>query len=205
MPAHTVDPRGHHAARRHRQRRAGVRLLLDHGPAGAALPVQPGLEPGDGADRGAPQRLRVVGEPECAARRLAAAAADCARPAPRHRARHADRRAGQPGTAALLHLRRPAAADSLAGRRLSPADPVGTVDRLRIRRRPRRALRRHDDLRSAAGGDAEQPGLRETRVSRGARVHPARGVELHRGGVCLRRPLHAEQHHADSRTSCRAS
>ena len=50
----------------------------------------------------------------------------------------------------------------LAGGGLSPADPIGALGRFWIRRRPWRVVFRDDHFRSAAGGDVEQPGLRET-------------------------------------------
>src|SRR6185369_2332424 len=59
-----------------------------------------------------------------------------------------------------------------------------------VRPRARRALFGDDDFRSAAGAASEQSGPAEARVPRGARAHPAGGVELHRYRLPERRPHH---------------
>ena len=157
--------RRHHAPRRHRQRRAGVRVLVDHRARRAAVPDQPGPESGAGADRGRAERLRALGQSRRAAERLASRAAD------RHRRWRRVSPLGtalvsqvNPGWLKFVDLPRAASADPAAGGRLPAADPVRAVGRPRVRRRPRRALFGDDDLRSAAGGDAEQPGARQDRT-----------------------------------------
>ena len=53
----------HHAVCRRRQRRARLRLLVNHRPARAAFPDQPRAESGARADRGGAERVRAVREP----------------------------------------------------------------------------------------------------------------------------------------------
>ena len=67
------------------------------------------------------------------------------------------------------------------------------------------SLFRDNDFGAAAGRDAEQPGPRQARVPRGARVHPPGRVELHGRRVLLRRADHRPVEPASSRKSCRAS
>ena len=99
----------------------------------------------------------------------------------------------RPGLVEAGHLHAPAAADSAPGGGLPPADPFGTGDRLAVRHRCRPALFADDDLRPAARADAEQSGICQTRVPRGARLRAAGRIVVHRRCVRFRRALHARQ------------
>ena len=164
-----------------------VRLLVDHRTARAAVPREPRPQSGAGADRGRAERLRPLGQPRGVRQRLAAADADDHRPRARDHRRHGDAVARQFGLAAVLHLRRAAAADPAAGGRLPPADSQRAFGESRLRRRRRRALFGDDDLGSAARDHAEQPGVREEGLSRGARAGSARRVVHDGGGLRVRR------------------
>ena len=128
--------------------------------------------------------------------------------------RHGDRVAGQPGLAQVRHVHRAAAADPVSGRRVSPADQVRAVGRPRVRRRRRRALFGDDDLGTAAGGDAEQPGTyaRETSARRSASSgwrnpasprSPMRYAGLYTRAEHGAHPVHPAEHR-DRRTDWRA-
>src|SRR5881397_1779582 len=98
------------------------------------------------------------------------------------------------GAAQARDVHRPAAPDSAAGSRFSQTHQGRAPPRAGLRRRPRRAVLGHDDLRPAAGGDVEQPGLHETGLPSRPRTGAARGVELHGRGLLLRRHvLHRER------------
>ena len=90
MDSYSARARLHHVRRGHRQRCAGLWLLVDHRSARAALPDQPRPQPGAGADRSRPQRLRAMGESGRAAARLATRAADRHRSAAGRHPRHGD-------------------------------------------------------------------------------------------------------------------
>ncbi len=173
----------HHLRRGHRQRRAWLWLFVDHRPDRPPVSDQPGAEPRAGADRSGAQRLRAVGESRIAAERVATGLPHRDRTAAWRHRRDGDGVASQPGLAEILDVSGAAPADSAAGRGLSPAAQVRTIDRPWLRRRGRGALLRDDDLGSTAGGDAQQSGLHQARFPRGAGVHQARGIIVHGGRV----------------------
>ena len=118
---------------------------------------------------------------------------------------HGDRVAGESRVAEVLDLPRAAAADPPAGGRLSPSAQVGAIDRSGIRRWRRGPLFRDDDLRAAAGGDAEQSGPDQARLPRGARLHPAGRNRPLRPVAYAWAGLYSVESLAWCRTSCRAS
>ena len=153
MPQYVPRTRPHHASRRRRQRRAGLRLLVDHRPARAALRLLPRAESGAGPRRGRAERIRAVGEPRPRCRRCGGACS---------RSSSGSRPGIALGTLAVARVspdwlklwtfalllplilvqaggfRRPIRAERASG--------------LPVRRRRRRAVCAHDDLRAAAGG-----------------------------------------------------
>ena len=143
----------------------GVRLLIDHGSAGAPLPDQPGAQPGARADRGRAERLRPLGQSVGAGQRLA--------PRPPHRHRPASR--VLVGTCSCLQVNPgwlkfgtfiALLRSSCFRRPATEADSIRAVGRAGVRRRRRPALFRHDHFGPAARGDAQQPGPHQAGLPR---------------------------------------
>src|SRR5437016_6217139 len=91
------------------------------------------------------------------------------------------------GLAQARHVRGPVAAHSDAGRRVAQAHQSRASRRTGVRRGPRRALLRYDDLRSAPGSHVEQPGVHQTGLPSRARARPTRRIDVHGRRVRLRR------------------
>src|SRR2546430_9307971 len=110
----------HHTPRRHRQRRARVRLLLDHRAHSPAVLYKPGTQSGAGVDRGGAQRVRPLGQPGERTARVAPRWADHSWAGTGSDDGNGPGAPSATGLAQARHLRRVAAADSVTGGRRPP-------------------------------------------------------------------------------------